>query len=34
VMDRTGGLYVYADSTGAMRSAKGAMPAGNDLRAQ
>ena len=35
VMDRTGGLYVYADSTGAMRSAKGAPPATSDnLHAQ
>jgi len=34
VMDRTGGLYVYADSTGAMRTAKGSMPSGDQLRAQ
>ena len=36
VMDRTNGLYVYTDSTGALRSAKGAPPAGtsNNLHAQ
>ncbi|MGH9523751.1 MAG: hypothetical protein ACRD3E_14585, partial [Terriglobales bacterium] len=27
--DRTNGLYVYADSTGALRSAKGATPSGS-----
>lgn len=36
LMDRTGGLYVYADSTGALRSAKGALPpmSSDNLHAQ
>lgn len=33
-MDRTNGLYVYADSTGAMKTAKGASPSSDNLRAQ